>query len=571
MKMKRILSVLLSFVLICTLFATNVFAASASFTLTASSSVTVGNQVKVTVKLSSAEKIGSWRFSVSYDPAVLEYVSGADSGGGGAVSFADSSDGTTSFSKTIVFRAKKIGSATVSVVSAQVVSFDTASNMTVNTPSRKINVVAAPNLSAENQLSELSVSAGELTPAFASEVAEYAVSVPYETTTLSVFATAKDAKAAVSVTPIETLAVGENKIEVVVTAENGSKRTYTLTVTRAESELAGVTAELDGVTYQVAYDASALTVPSNYTPTTVPYGEKKILVFSAPRDTLKIAYLFTEESGSWYVFDTENQSFTEYLSVTDTSKTLVLLTPPESVEIPEGFLPHSITVGEKEWSVYKAQNSEEDGIWLVYAMNGEGLCEFFYYDQNLDTFFSYFEPAKDTAAEEAAEKEKANLESLLDASEEKADQMEILFLAAATGATLLLIFLIAALIFIKKSKATGSDAKPQASTVPKRTEEPAPEEGEKNVHTATVASVEEPAAEVTEPTEGSVPEADAPKKRRAKRTLDDIGRKESSASPAEEAEKKEEKEDVSAPASAEQTAAENKRHSDFDDIPPILR
>jgi hypothetical protein len=74
--------------------------------------------------------------------------------------------------------------------------------MTVNSPSRKITVVAAPNLSAENQLSELSVSAGELTPAFAADTAEYTVSVPYETTSVSVFATAKDAKASVAVTAI---------------------------------------------------------------------------------------------------------------------------------------------------------------------------------------------------------------------------------------------------------------------------------------------------------------------------------------------------------------------------------
>jgi uncharacterized protein (DUF58 family) len=84
--MKRTLSLLLALVLVFTLLSTSVFAASASFSLSASGSVIVGKQVKVTVKLSSSEKIGSWRFSVSYDPAVLEYVSGADSGGGGAVS-----------------------------------------------------------------------------------------------------------------------------------------------------------------------------------------------------------------------------------------------------------------------------------------------------------------------------------------------------------------------------------------------------------------------------------------------------------------------------------------------------
>ena len=371
MKLKRSISILFALILICTLLPVNAFAASASFSLSGTGSVTVGNQVKVTVSLSSAEKIGSWRFSVNYDPSVLEYVSGADSGGGGAVSFADSSDGTTSFSKTITFRTKKIGDATVSLGSAQVVSFDTASNMTVNSPSKKIRVVAAPNLSGENQLSELSVSTGELNPVFAAGTTSYAVAVPYEVTSLSVYAKAKDSKAKVSVSPSDALVIGENKIDVVVTAENGSKRTYTITVTRTESELAGITANLNDVTYNVAYDPATLTVPEGYTPTTVAYGEKKILVFSAPKETLQIAYLSNEESGAWYIYDSESQNFSEYLSATGSSNSVVLLTPAEDVEIPEGFLPHDLVVGEKTWPAYKNENSEEEGIWLVYGMNSD--------------------------------------------------------------------------------------------------------------------------------------------------------------------------------------------------------
>ncbi len=535
MKMNRILSIFLALVLVLALFSISVFAASASFSLSAPSSVTVGSQVKVTVKLSSAEKIGSWRFSVSYDPSILEYVGGADSGGGGAVSFADSSDGISSFSKTITFRCKKIGSATVSVGSAQVVSFDTASNMTVNAPSRKINIVAAPNLSGENHLSALSVSHGELSPAFATDTTAYTLTVPYEISSLSFFATAKDNKASVSVTPSDALTVGENQIAVVVTAENGSKRTYTVTVTRTQSELAGVTVDLNGGTYNVAYDPATLTIPENYTPATAEYGEKKILVYTAPQNVLQIAYLFNETSGSWYIYDEEAQSFSEYLAVTNSANTVVLLTPPEGAEIPEGFLPYDLVVGEKTWSVYKAENSEKEGIWLVYGMNPDGTCKFFYFDASLSTFSSYFEPVVNTAAEEEAAKETAKLKSLLKESEMKADQMEIYFLSAATVATLLLIALILFLARKKKGKKDKQEEKhekvlPELETAPALEEEKAPA---------------------------------APQKRKARRTLEEIGKKEEPQIP----ETEEKTEDGSDKKTEEKF--ENKFSDDH--IPPILR
>lgn len=450
MKTKRLCSVLIALVLVCALLPVSVFAASANFSLSGSGSVTVGSQVKVTVKLSSSEKIGSWRFSVSYDPAKLEYVSGADSGGGGAVSFADSSDGTTSVSKTITFRARKIGSVSVSVSNAQVVSFDSATNMTVNAASKTINIVAAPELSAENQLSELSVSAGELTPAFSAGTTSYTLSVPYETTSVSVYATAKHEKATVSVTPLESLAVGENKIEIAVTAENGSVKTYTITVTREESELAGVTVDLDGTTYDVAYDPASLEVPEGYLATTALYGENEILVFSAPQNTLQIAYLIAEEESAWYIYDPEEQSFSEFRLVSGSANAIVLLSPSENVKIPDGFLPYGLEVGEETWSVYKTDNSEQDGIWLVYGMNAEGDCGFYYYDETLATFASYFEPVVDKTAEEEAIKDATAYKSLYEDSENKADRMEIFFLAAAAGAILFLIAWVVTMIVAKK-------------------------------------------------------------------------------------------------------------------------
>jgi ribonuclease BN (tRNA processing enzyme) len=91
-------------------------------------------------------------------------------------------------------------------------------------------------------------------------------------------------------------------------------------------------------------------------------------------------------------------------------------------------------------------------------MNVEGDCGFYYYDEEQSVFTSYFKPYEDKSALEEASKEAANLNSLLKESEEKADQMEIMFLSAAAVATLLLILLIVSLATRKKgSKKVKAD------------------------------------------------------------------------------------------------------------------
>ncbi len=522
MKMKKIISVFLAVAVTLSLLTLYVSAASATFSLSGSGSVTVGNQVKVTVSLKGSEKIGSWRFSLNYDPAALEYVSGADSGGGGAVLFADSSDGITSLSKTVVFRARKIGSVSVSVGGAQVVGFDSASNMGVNAPSKKINIVAAPTLSAENNLTGLTVAEGEIAPAFDAKTTSYTLTVPFETSSLTVSATPKDGKASVAVTGAEALVVGENKINVTVTAENGKAKTYTLTVTRQESELAGVTTELAGTTYSVAHDPATLQIPLGFTPSTAALGEKKILTYVSPKESVSIAYLYTESDGAWYVFDKETQSFKPFRTLTGAANTVVILEPGEDVKIPNGFIPKSITVGEETFPGYQAPNSEDAKMYLVYGMAHDGTVGFFYYDATFGTFATYFVP-EDTEQKDAV-KEAMALSNLLEDSEKKADQMEIIALAVGVVAALLLIGLIISIATRKKKVKNQPEALPKKEEQEETEEQDIfePLEEEREVKELLGEASHDESADPVEPEEISAPK----KKRKAKRTFAEISKKE---------------------------------------------
>lgn len=90
--------------------------------------------------------------------------------------------------------------------------------------------------SPDNRLSTLKVGSYALTPAFNNDTANYSVVVPYATSSVTVTATPKNSKAKVSGAGAVPLKVGSNTVKVTVTAENGSQRTFTLTIAREANQ-----------------------------------------------------------------------------------------------------------------------------------------------------------------------------------------------------------------------------------------------------------------------------------------------------------------------------------------------
>ena len=99
------------------------------------------------------------------------------------------------------------------------------------------NTTTTTTKSNNSKLASLQIAEGVITPEFNSNVREYAVMVPNEITKLSIVATPEHSKATVKITGNEELQVGENNVEIVVTAEDGSTDTYKIIVTRALPEL----------------------------------------------------------------------------------------------------------------------------------------------------------------------------------------------------------------------------------------------------------------------------------------------------------------------------------------------
>lgn len=103
-----------------------------------------------------------------------------------------------------------------------------------NSKTYTINVVRNDTRSSNNNLSNLSVSDTDIR--FNSGTYNYNATVKYDVSSVNITATASDSKAGVQGLGSKSLKVGKNTFNVVVTAENGAVKTYTITIIRANKD-----------------------------------------------------------------------------------------------------------------------------------------------------------------------------------------------------------------------------------------------------------------------------------------------------------------------------------------------
>ncbi len=92
------------------------------------------------------------------------------------------------------------------------------------------------DISNNNDLSDIILSAGELNPKFDKDTTEYEVTVPHDTSKINVEGILADANAYITGNGEYALVTGENTITLKVTSELGEEKTYTLKVTKGQSD-----------------------------------------------------------------------------------------------------------------------------------------------------------------------------------------------------------------------------------------------------------------------------------------------------------------------------------------------
>ena len=220
----------------------NVQAAGAS--LTGPGTVRAGDSIQLKLQIPEAGKYGM-EGTLSYDSnqvtlsSVTTPMSGwvVEQNGNGLVVYDNELTSPTSANKTVLVLNFKVKSN----VSAGTVLKISITGLTVSDGTKESNygtvtysVTIAQPLSGVNTLSSLVVAGQTLSPAFGSNTTSYNLGeVDYSVSKLNITATPTDSKAKVTVSG-NNLVVGKNTVTITVKAENGSTKTYQITVTRKQ-------------------------------------------------------------------------------------------------------------------------------------------------------------------------------------------------------------------------------------------------------------------------------------------------------------------------------------------------
>ena len=234
------------------------YAASAS--LSGPSTVRAGDTITLKLNVSDNGKFGL-EGSLSYDSSQVTLssmscnLSGwkAEQNGNSIIVYDDNLSSPLNGNKTVVTLKFKVNNnvaagTQVNISVTGLVTSDGSAESSIGTASYSV-AIAAP-LSTNANLSALSVSEGTLSPAFSAGTTSYKIpDVEFSVSKLNITYKTEDANATVSING-NNLAVGSNTVSVVVKAENGTTKTYTITVNRKQDPnyVASSNATLGGIT-----------------------------------------------------------------------------------------------------------------------------------------------------------------------------------------------------------------------------------------------------------------------------------------------------------------------------------
>ncbi len=377
---------------------TYVLAATGSVTFTAkTNSVNVGQEVTLTFTYKSTS-VGSGKASITYDSELftLKEISGggiynANAAGIVQYTFSDTSK-KSSLSFDCVFVAKKAGSCSFRLDSSDLTTFD---EEPFSVPSQTVTVSCKdPAQSGNADLAYLRPSAGTLVPAFAPNVTEYTITVPYTVTSLLLTTDSKDQNAQVAVNGSSTMKVGKNTRTVTVTAPNGTTKTYTITITRSPEQNTGdnttttrppvedpLEVTVDGKNMTVADSQPAVELPAGYAWEPLDVNGSMVPAAVNKDNGLTLLYLTdtAANTSALYIYDKEGQ-FTPFAPLTATNQ-YVLLTIPEGMTPPVGAAIADTAIGDIPVKAFVYEDTALQDLLVVYAVGPTGHTGLYTYDK----------------------------------------------------------------------------------------------------------------------------------------------------------------------------------------------
>ena len=176
------------------------------------------------------------------------------------------------------------------------------------------------------------ISSGNLSPGFSPSTTSYTVRVDHNVTVCTISAKTADSKATYQVTGSKNLSVGSNVRKVIVTAESGKTKTYTIQILRADSDgkieepdkdkendkdkeddkKEAIKVSIGKTEYILVDDLTGIEIPEGFSMCIVTYEGKDLSGIENQDKDVTLCLLQNEDGEQeWYFFDKEKEAFTK--------------------------------------------------------------------------------------------------------------------------------------------------------------------------------------------------------------------------------------------------------------------
>lgn len=279
------------------------------------------------------------------------------------------------------------GSASVTIVSAS--EPDDSEPAPAPTPSGGSSSTGnnpGVSLSSNNALSSLTVSAGTLTPAFDPAITEYTLSLPSQSDRLTITANPSDSRATVQGDGDISLQDGETSLSVVVTAEDGSAKTYTITVQVAQAPTLFL--DYNGQRLGVVKDVSQVTPPAGFAPAEpITYSGDTLPIWTDVSGKRTLVYLMDEKTSAqgFYLFSQTTGVQSPYLPILCGSVTYIYTDIPKELSSVPGLTPATVKAFGQTLNGWTYNDASLKDFCVLYLMDDAGSYGYYTYDSREET------------------------------------------------------------------------------------------------------------------------------------------------------------------------------------------
>ena len=247
-------------------------------------------------------------------------------------------------------------------------------------------------LSSDATLASLKIRGTTITPEFNPNITEYSCSVERSVTEVQVSVLANNLWAAVIIDGNQYLNMGDNIVNVNVTAQDGvSHMHYTIHVLRKESNVPedASLVDFEGNTYTFLDAPDDITIPEGFTQTTRYINGYSVPAYVRDGVTSVLLYLFDgTQSPGFYFYNSTEKTVLRYEpenTVIEASAILKVVDVPNNSALPDEFKPADFDTG----SIILHGFQNPDGDFICYMADEGGNADFYYIDKTTGSISLY--------------------------------------------------------------------------------------------------------------------------------------------------------------------------------------